>query len=139
MPSIQILHYRQTFWCCNRKARCYFLYLLRNHLYTILLCQKERKKERKTELWNWLITYIYVKNNTALKNTVQQATSDSTGTFYSFHIFYTRMNGYYFILMKISKVLYIGYVSDKHSDHASFCRILHHLVELVTLATQELT
>lgn len=99
----------------------------------------KRKKERKTELWNWLITYIYVKNNTALKNTVQQATSDSTGTFYSFHIFYTRMNGYYFILMKISKVLYIGYVSDKHSDHASFCRILHHLVELVTLATQELT
>ena len=40
-----------------------------------------------------------------------------------------RMNRYYFMLIKISKV-YVGYVSDKLSDRVSFCIVLRHLVEL---------
>jgi len=40
------------------------------------------------------------------------------------------MNRYYFTLRKISKVSYVGYVSDKFADDVSFHVVLHYVVDL---------
>lgn len=54
----------------------------------------------------------------------------TTADYFLPFIYFMRMNRYYFMLIKISKVSYVGYVSDKFTDHVSFHRALHHLVEL---------
>lgn len=43
-----------------------------------------------------------------------------------------RMSRYYFMLIKISEVSYVGCISDKLRDHVSFRIVLHHSVKQST-------
>lgn len=53
---------------------------------------------------------MYMKYDRTIKNTVQQATSQSTDAYYGFNVFHMRVNSHYSVLMRISKALYVGYV-----------------------------